>query len=194
MPDFLFQRDGVPFGWAEAKDIDKDVIALKGYSKEQRQRYENAYPNLIYTNGVEPAAIGDAPYPFIGDGDDLVAAGHPKFQSSPLGEGDHPQDGGGAPSHDVPGGEGAPPPSSTVPLPVPGRTGRVLINADQYFDAVPRIAWEFHIGGYQPAQKWLKDRKGRSLSYDDIRHYQSIVKIRLETDRIIRTIELPLDE
>ena len=53
MPDFLFERSGVPFGWAEAKDIDKDVIRLKGYSVEQRKRYERAYPNLIYTNGVD---------------------------------------------------------------------------------------------------------------------------------------------
>jgi type I restriction-modification system DNA methylase subunit len=53
MPDFLFERNGVPFGWAEAKDIDKDVIRLKGYSIEQRKRYERAFPNLIYTNGVD---------------------------------------------------------------------------------------------------------------------------------------------
>lgn len=53
MPDFLFQRGDVPVGWCEAKDVDKDVIKLKGYSKEQRQRYERAYPNLIYTNGVD---------------------------------------------------------------------------------------------------------------------------------------------
>ncbi len=43
MPDFLFQRNGVAFGWAEAKNIDKDVIKLKGYSIEQRKRYENAF-------------------------------------------------------------------------------------------------------------------------------------------------------
>jgi hypothetical protein len=53
MPDFLFERGGVPVGWAEAKDIDKDVIRLKGYSVEQRRRYERAYPNLLYTNGVD---------------------------------------------------------------------------------------------------------------------------------------------
>ncbi len=71
--------------------------------------------------------------------------------------------------------------------------GRVYVNKHQYFDGVPQIAWEFHIGGYQPAQKWLKDRKGRSLSYDDIGHYQNIVKILLETDRIMGEIELPLE-
>ena len=71
--------------------------------------------------------------------------------------------------------------------------GRVFINKDRYFEGVPETAWKFHIGGYQPAQKWLKDRRGRTLSFDDIRHYQKIVKILIETDRIMREIELPLD-
>ncbi len=71
--------------------------------------------------------------------------------------------------------------------------GQVWINADQHFDGVPGQAWDFPIGGYQPAQKWLKDRKGRALTYDDIRHYQRIIKILAETDRIMRTIEVPLD-
>ena len=48
-----FQRGDVPVGWAEAKDLDKDVIKLKSYSVEQRRRYEKACPNLIYTNGVD---------------------------------------------------------------------------------------------------------------------------------------------
>ncbi|WP_221792626.1 type ISP restriction/modification enzyme [Aquisediminimonas sediminicola] len=71
--------------------------------------------------------------------------------------------------------------------------GQVWVNADQYFDGVPAIAWDFHIGGYQPAQKWLKDRKGHELSWDDIRHYQKIIKILSETDRIMKEINLPLD-
>ncbi len=70
--------------------------------------------------------------------------------------------------------------------------GQVWINADQYFDGVPAAAWEFHIGGYQPAQKWLKDRKGRALSWDDVRHYQRIIKILTETGRIMAEIELPI--
>ncbi len=71
--------------------------------------------------------------------------------------------------------------------------GKVLINKTQYFSGVSHIAWEFHIGGYQPAQKWLKDRKGRTLSWEDIRHYQKIIKILDETDRIMKQIILPLD-
>jgi hypothetical protein len=55
---------------------------------------------------------------------------------------------------------------------------------------VPLIAWEFYIGGYQPAQKWLKDRKDRSLSYDDILHYQKIIVALTETRRIMQEIDL----
>ena len=69
----------------------------------------------------------------------------------------------------------------------------VFINETQSFRHVPKVAWEFFIGGYQPAQKWLKDRKGRELSFDDIRHYQKIIKILSETDRVMKTIEMPLD-
>ena len=71
--------------------------------------------------------------------------------------------------------------------------GKVWINPDQYFDAVPHAAWEHYIGGYQPAQKWLKDRKGRALTYDDIRHYQRIIKILSETARIMAEIDMPLN-
>ena len=53
MPDVLFRRNAISIGWAEAKDLDKDVIRLKGYSVEQRRRYEAAYLNLLYTNGVD---------------------------------------------------------------------------------------------------------------------------------------------
>src|SRR5690606_16350719 len=53
--------------------------------------------------------------------------------------------------------------------------GKVYINDTQYFDNVPQVAWEFYIGGYQPAQKWLKDRKDRKLEFDDILHYQKII-------------------
>ena len=73
MPDFLFQRGDIPFGWAEAKDIDKDVIKLKGYSKEQRKRYEAAYPNLIYTNGVDFEFIREGePIHFVSIADFLM--------------------------------------------------------------------------------------------------------------------------
>ncbi len=99
---------------------------------------------------MEDAAIGATPYPFKGEGDNVVAK------------------------------------------PALSDDGRVMINPDQYFEGVPAVAWEFHIGGYQPAQKWLKDRKGRALSFEDVMHYQKIIKILCETDRIMKEIALPL--
>jgi predicted helicase len=98
---------------------------------------------------MDPATIGATPFPFTGEGDNVVDK--PRFED-----------------------------------------GRVWINATQYFDSAPDVSWGFYIGGYQPAQKWLKDRKGRTLSFDDIKHYQKILKILSETDRIMRTIEMDL--
>ena len=99
---------------------------------------------------MEPAAIGDTPFPFEGEGDSVVDK----------------------PRHEA---------------------GKVWVNKDQGFARVSATAWNFHIGGYQPAQKWLKDRKGRALSWDDVRHYQRIIKILDETHRIMQLIEVPLD-
>lgn len=67
--------------------------------------------------------------------------------------------------------------------------GKVWINDSQYFDSVPLLAWEFYIGGYQPAQKWLKDRQGRELSFDDILHYQKIIVALTETARLMLEID-----
>lgn len=67
--------------------------------------------------------------------------------------------------------------------------GRVYINESQFFDNVPTLAWNFYIGGYQPAQKWLKDRKDRKLEYDDILHYQKIIVALTETDRLMKEVD-----
>jgi predicted helicase len=67
--------------------------------------------------------------------------------------------------------------------------GRVWINKTQYVDGVPSDVWAFHIGGYQVCQKWLKDRKGRQLTYDDITHYQRIVAALAETIQCMGEID-----
>lgn len=94
---------------------------------------------------MKPAIIGATPYPYTGEGDDVV--GKARLDN-----------------------------------------GRIWINATQYFDTVPIHAWDFWIGGYQPAQKWLKDRKGNTLSLDDIVHYQRILKVLSETQKIMESI------
>ena len=66
---------------------------------------------------------------------------------------------------------------------------RVYINSEQYFEGVPESAWGFYIGGYQPAQKWLKDRKGMTLSFEDVKHYQHIIYVLQQTERIMQEID-----
>ncbi len=73
------------------------------------------------------------------------------------------------------------------------KKGRVWINKNQYFEGVTLEIWNFHIGGYQVCQKWLKDRKGRQLSYDDISHYQQIVSVLSETIRLMAEIDKVID-
>ncbi len=98
---------------------------------------------------MEPEAIGQTPFPFVGEGDHVIV--RPRYAD-----------------------------------------GKVWINKTQYFDHAPEISWGFFIGGYQPAQKWLKDRKGQALDFDRVKHYQRILKILSETDRIMKTIEMDL--
>ena len=69
------------------------------------------------------------------------------------------------------------------------KDNRVYINSEQYFDGVPESAWNFFIGGYQPAQKWLKDRKGLTLSFDDVKHYGCIIYVLQQTERIMQEID-----
>lgn len=78
-------------------------------------------------------------------------------------------------------------PSDTV-------SGRVWINRMQYFDNVGPETWRFPIGGYQPAQKWLKDRKGRQLSSQDIEHYCTMVAALGETGYRMTEIDTIIDK
>lgn len=63
-------------------------------------------------------------------------------------------------------------------------TGKIWINDQQYFGHVSTTAWLSSIGGYEPAQKWLKDRKGRTLNHDDVSHYRKIL------ESLSRTVDL----
>lgn len=65
-----------------------------------------------------------------------------------------------------------------------GGRGRVFINDQQSFDGVPHGVWDTHIGGYRVAEKWLKDRKGRQLSFEDLMHYHEVIAA------LARTLEL----
>lgn len=98
-------------------------------------------------------------YPVAGD--NLVAKRYPKFVDS---------------AGDEPVGDGE-------------VVGQVQINKTQYFDQVPKEVYEFQVGGYQVCEKWLKDRRGRELTYDDLTHYRNIVVSLRETIRIMDEID-----
>jgi hypothetical protein len=76
-------------------------------------------------------------------------------------------------------------PATSTPL----QAGRVYISGDkpkakergQYFDGIPPDVWSFHIGGYQVCEKWLKDRRGRVLSPDEIDHYGNVISVLVQT-------------
>jgi len=67
--------------------------------------------------------------------------------------------------------------------------GKVFINREQYFEGVPPEVWAFEIGGYQVLHKWLKDRRGRELDYDDKEHYQRVVVALAETIRLMAAVD-----
>lgn len=65
----------------------------------------------------------------------------------------------------------------------------IYVNKDQYFERIKQEIWEYQIGGYQVCEKWLKDRTGRPLSLDDIKHYCNIVTALKKTMEIQREID-----
>ncbi len=71
--------------------------------------------------------------------------------------------------------------------------GNVYINDTQCFGNVPEAAWGFYVGGYQPAQKWLKDRGELELSMEDIEHYQKMIVAMSETIKIMEKIDLIIE-
>lgn len=110
---------------------------------------------------------------YTGNPDPVVDAGYPKYVSHPLTGG---QDGSAplARSGRGAGGEG----------------GQVILNKNgDRFTGVPDNVWNFYVGGYQVCHKWLKDRKGRTLSPEDLTHYQRIVVALQETIRLMQQID-----
>lgn len=66
---------------------------------------------------------------------------------------------------------------------------KVFINKEQYFEGIEKEIWKYQIGGYQVLDKWLKDRKGKILTLDDIRHYCKIVTTLKKTIEIQKKID-----
>ncbi len=90
-----------------------------------------------------------------------------------------------------------PPGRADPPLSKPAHTGRVYLNAahrqtgspGQYFENIPPEVWDFTIGGYRVCEKWLRDRRNRSLAYDEIQTYKKIVESLGSTIRLMSQID-----
>ena len=80
-----------------------------------------------------------------------------------------------------------------VPLPVGRGEGGRRPGEGQYIEGVPETAWTFPIGGYLPAQRWLKDRIGRTLGYDEREEYCRIIWALMETKRIMGEIDSTIE-
>ena len=119
---------------------------------------------------MESSPSSEPPVSFPVPGDNVTEKGYPKYLA--------------------PGGT---PPGETAPV----EQGRVYISATekkgnkrgQYFEGIPPEVWEFRVGGYQPMEKWLIDRKGRKLSFDDRNHYVKIAAALQETIRLMKEVE-----
>lgn len=124
---------------------------------------------------MESPALNRTRISFPVPGDSVVESGYPKY---------------------VPPGGSLP--GQTTPL----EAGRVYISKDnsrsdkrgQYFEGLTPEAWAFRIGGYQPMEKWLKDRKGRALSFDDLNHYQRMGVALTETGRLMEEIDAAIED
>ncbi len=135
--------------------------------------------HLLEDQRVESRGIENSGVKFTGWAENCVAKGYPKF-------GNLTGLTSGATKQDARAGKGASPSEARGDL---SGLGTVFINEQQGFEGVPQEVWEFHVGGYQVCEKWLKDRRGRQLSAEDIAHYQKIVVALGETIKLMARVD-----
>jgi predicted helicase len=180
------KTDNAPSDVFGPRDILAYIYAIF-HSPTYRERYAEFlkidFPRVPLTSDV------DLFWHLVALGDELIQLHlmeHPKlddtFTSFPVSGSDRVKRYGGFPKF-IPAGE-----SRTKTGDV-AQKNRVYINLDQYFTGVPKDVWEFEVGGYQVLHKWLKDRKDRVLSYDEMEHYQKIVVALQETMRLMDEID-----
>jgi predicted helicase len=180
------KTDNAPGSVFGPRDILAYIYAIF-HSPTYRERYAEFlkidFPRVPLTSDVELF------WRLVALGDELIQLHlmeHPKlndtFTSFPVKGSDRVKRRGGFPKF-IPAGESRTKTSDVA------QKNRVYINLEQYFAGVPKDVWEFEVGGYQVLHKWLKDRKDRVLSYDEMKHYQKIVVALQETMRLMDEIE-----
>ena len=69
------------------------------------------------------------------------------------------------------------------------KDNKVYLSKSFYISGISISLWNYYVGGYQPLQRWLKDRKGQILIENDIIHYKKIANAIIKTDEIIKEID-----
>jgi hypothetical protein len=194
--DGVTEKLGLDFDPHKCDDVDKDALGPRVmlayvyalfHSPTYRQRYADFlkidFPRVPLTSDV------DLFWNLVELGSQLIdlhLMDHPKLSetitSFPIRGDNRVKPRGGFPKF-IPAGE------SRTKTGEVAEENRVYINLKQYFKGVSKDVWEFEVGGYQVLHKWLKDRKGRVLSYDDLEHYQKIVVALKETIRLMDEID-----
>ncbi len=171
----LFHSPSYRSRYAEFLKIDFPRVPLTS-SLELFRALEKLGGELVALHLMESPKLEKYITKYAGKGDSEVAKGYPKFTLEC----------GSAAAALEKANEGG---SSATALQGASRTGTVYINLSRYFEGVPENVWNFHIGGYQVCEKWLKDRRGRVLSDEDILHYQRVVVALNETIRLMADID-----
>jgi len=70
------------------------------------------------------------------------------------------------------------------------KKNRIYINANNYFEKIDKVIWDYQIGGYQVLEKWLKDRKGQIMKLDEVNTYCKIADVLKKTVKIQKAIDL----
>ena len=195
-PDYIITRNKIYIGYVEAKDIGIDLDKVERGSKvdDQWSRYATSLDNIILTDFAQ--------FRFFRNGhkvEEIRIAEPTKGSLTPL-----PANFGRLQSLllDFAAFEGQPIKSAKKLAEMMAHKAALM--RDVFFKAVTdedddaertlqeqldAFAWNFVVGCYQPAQKWLKDRKGRKLSADDLHHWQRVVVALAETDRVMGEID-----
>jgi predicted helicase len=165
-----------PDVFASLADLGTELVALHLMESPKLEKYITKYVG----KGASEVAPG---YPrFVSGGEAALDCGREAAALGSNGKPGSAVDGGARDSTDKSG-------SFAAAVQSASRTGKVQINPQCWFEGVPENVWNFHIGGYQVCEKWLKDRRGRVLSEEDIAHYQKIVVALKETIRLMAEID-----
>jgi len=175
--DLKFKKDGKgdlinSFGPEDVFAYTYSILYSKSYRKRYKEYIERDYPRIPITSNKSLFGI-------------LCELGHELIELHLM-----ERYGNNKPEYPIDGNNSI----DFVDFRLKSKIGCIWINDKQYFEEIPASVWNFQIGGYQVCEKWLKDRKGQELTYDDLDHYCNIISIVDETISIMGNIDKNIND